>query len=117
MTNQELIDAIKKSHLKEDDLHSSTVFWYLSGYCPDLTIRQCVDVVKELIDAPKWSTVTFPSSGIKAYTCLNYMVHKDPDCPNKRPWMLEYKDVCQGVFHTLTDAKEYAQMMMSQGIV
>ncbi len=32
-------------HLSEDDFYRPTVFYYLAGRFPDLTISQCVDAV------------------------------------------------------------------------
>lgn len=43
-------DVFKNSHLHKDDYFETSVFFYLSGKYPDLTIRQTVDVVKLLWD-------------------------------------------------------------------
>lgn len=47
-------DLLEKSHLTIDDYFSGTVFFYLSGRYPDLTISQSADIVelvrKEFLD-------------------------------------------------------------------
>lgn len=41
----EIIEALESSDLKEEDYFDSSVFYYLSGRFPDLTISQCTDIV------------------------------------------------------------------------
>lgn len=36
---------LKKSNLKEDDYFDTTIFYYLAGRFPDLTIKECMEVV------------------------------------------------------------------------
>ncbi|MEZ3435702.1 MAG: hypothetical protein K1W34_14000 [Lachnospiraceae bacterium] len=43
-------DVFEKSHLCEKDYFETSVFFYLSGRYPDLTIKQAVDVVELLRD-------------------------------------------------------------------
>lgn len=45
MKRNDIIETLLKSNLKEDDFYNSSVFYYLAGRFPDLTISQCVDIV------------------------------------------------------------------------
>ncbi len=48
MNISEIAKEILESHLKEDDYFDTTIFYYLSGRFPDLTIKQCTDIVDYL---------------------------------------------------------------------
>ena len=39
---------VSETHLKEDDYFDASVFYYLSGRFPDLTINQCINIVDRL---------------------------------------------------------------------
>lgn len=46
MTNlNDVINLLEKSHLEKGDYFDSTVFYYLAGAFPDLTIARCAEVV------------------------------------------------------------------------
>lgn len=46
MSVDEIVGLVRcEMFLKEDDYFDASVFYYLSGRFPDLTISQCVDVV------------------------------------------------------------------------
>ncbi len=38
----------EKTKLKEDDFFDSSVFYYMAGYFPSMSISKCVDIVTEI---------------------------------------------------------------------
>lgn len=47
MKMNEILRDLFESHLKEEDFFSTSVFYYLAGRFPDLTINECVDIVDQ----------------------------------------------------------------------
>lgn len=47
MKMAEILRDLFESHLKEEDFFSTSVFYYLAGRFPDLTINECVDIVDQ----------------------------------------------------------------------
>lgn len=50
MTKAEILKDVSTSHLKERDFFDTSVFYYLCGLYPDLSIRRCVEIVEHLRD-------------------------------------------------------------------
>lgn len=50
MKINEIVKTVYDSHLKEDDYFDSAIFFYLAGRFPDLTIKQCTEVVEQIRD-------------------------------------------------------------------
>lgn len=48
MTKAEILKDVSTSHLKERVFFDTSVFYYLSGRYPDLSICRCVEIVEHL---------------------------------------------------------------------
>lgn len=48
MSTDEIIEIIKKSHLKTEDYFETTIFYYMAGRFPNLTICECTEIIEEI---------------------------------------------------------------------
>lgn len=48
MSKDEIIEIIKKSHLKTGDYFETAIFYYMAGRFPDLTIYECTEIIEEI---------------------------------------------------------------------
>lgn len=48
---KELKEVLRRAkHMKEDDYFSSSVFYYLAGYYPDMRLGDCSEIISEIRD-------------------------------------------------------------------
>ncbi len=48
MNRYKIVKDIFESHLKKNNYFDASIFYYLAGRFPDLTIKECVDIAEQV---------------------------------------------------------------------